>query len=180
MCDDSNNDNDDNNNNDDNDDTDYNDNNDDTQSVMTRIFLIIVDNDDNNDNDDNDDNDDTQSVMTGGVRAGGSKASIDAHTSDSCTMLRSSSYFCICVFLFIVYLCICIFVYLRSWEFVYLCVCPYFRSQVTLARSIFCICTLFHLHIFVPLFSHAMDDRVLCIVVHQIPKKTQCLHWHPR
>ena len=85
---------------------------------MTLILLIIVDNDDNNDNNDNDDNDDTQSVMTGGVRAGGSKASIDAHTSDSCTMLRSSSYFCICVFLFIVYLCICVFAYLC----VYICV----------------------------------------------------------
>ena len=81
----------------------------DTQSVMTLILLIIVDNDDNNDNNDNDDNDDTQSVMTGGVRAGGSKASIDAHTSDLCTMLRSSSYLCI-----FVYLCICEFVYLRS------------------------------------------------------------------
>ena len=69
--------------------------------------MTVVNN--NNENYDTDDNDDNQSVMTGGVRAGGSKASIDAHTSDPCTMLLRLLFvnLCICVF---VYLCIYVFV----------------------------------------------------------------------
>ena len=61
------------------------------------------------DDDDDDDDNLNQSVMTGGVRAAGSKASIDAHTSDPCTMLLRLLFvnLCICVF---VYLCIYVFV----------------------------------------------------------------------
>ena len=62
--------------------------------------------------DNNDDNNDNQSVMTGGVRAGGSKASIDAHTSDPCTILHSSLYVCVFVYLCFVYLYICAIAYL--------------------------------------------------------------------
>ena len=46
------------------------------------------------------DNDDELNgiVMTGDVRAGGIKASVDAHTSDPCTMPRQ---LCACVFGFL-------------------------------------------------------------------------------
>ena len=48
---------------------------------------VVDDSSDDDDDDDDDDDNLNQSVMTGGVRAAGSKASIDAHTSDPCTML---------------------------------------------------------------------------------------------